>query len=99
MFFVETLLVCPLLTAIFLVVFPIKDERKKQFALWGSLIPLPISLLLWICLDQTNFQIQNVVSYIIFSRFNLSFTLGIDGISAPLVSLTCFLCPLCILLG
>lgn len=62
-------------------------------------MPLPISLFAWVGLDHANFQLQNIICYSVLPGTNSEVVLGLDGLSAPLVSLTCFLCPLCILAG
>ena len=99
MFYIETIILIPIFAVGFLLMIPMTENQKKLFALWSSLLPLPISLMLWVGLDQTNTQLQYISTYAILPSMNVFLTLGLDGLSAPLVSLTCLLCPLCILVG
>lgn len=75
-------------------------QIQKIVALWFSLIPLPISVVLWIRLDSSvsHFQYVTVFSWLA-NYSNLNLTIRIDRISAALITLTAFLCPICILVG
>jgi len=69
----------------------------KQIGLNISLLTFVLSLYLWINFDNStaNFQFVTKINWIPYS--NLSFSLGIDGISLFFVILTTFLIPICLL--
>ena len=69
----------------------------KQTGLNISLLTFILSLYLWINFDNStaNFQFVTKIDWIPYS--NLSFSLGIDGISLFFVILTTFLIPICLL--
>jgi NADH-quinone oxidoreductase subunit M len=65
---------------------------------WGSiafsLIPLALSIVAWVGYDQARGGYQYVESFEWFPQINSVYKVGVDGISLPLVVLTCFLTPL-----
>jgi proton-translocating NADH-quinone oxidoreductase chain M len=69
----------------------------KKIGLNVSLLTFILSLYLWINFDNStaNFQFVNKINWIPYS--NLSFYLGIDGISLFFIILTTFLIPICLL--
>jgi NADH-quinone oxidoreductase subunit M len=65
---------------------------------WGSiafsLLPLALSIVAWVGYDQARGGYQYVESFEWFPQINSVYKVGVDGISLPLVVLTCFLTPL-----
>ena len=87
----------PLSGVFFLALIPKQEEKNaKAVALWISVITLAISLILWAKFDVFNFKYQFVEKYEWFSGYNISYHLGIDGISLYFVLSTALLVPLCI---
>ena len=69
----------------------------RKIALATSIIVFYLSLFLWIFFDKTSLFFQYLTFFQWFSFFNISFLLGIDGLSLFFVILTTFLMPICIL--
>ena len=70
--------------------------RNARFiALWTTLVTFGLSLLLWRDFDPTTAQFQFIEHRAWLGE--ISFRMGVDGISIPFVLLTAFLMPLCIL--
>lgn len=92
----------PLVGAAFILLF-IRGESEesaqsaRKAALWTSLFPLILSLVLWYNFDPSTaaFQFEEKVEWI--PGYNISYHLGIDGISLFFIVLTALLMPLCIL--
>jgi len=81
-----------------------RDELAPKVAFAGSLLPLAVSLLMWSSYDgagnallggQLAFQSQ--VPWLSLGAYTLSWHVGLDGISFPLVVLTTVLTPLAVL--
>ncbi|MCI0706547.1 MAG: Fe-S-binding domain-containing protein, partial [Ignavibacteriae bacterium] len=74
-----------------------KSELLKQAAFIVSLVTFAISLLLWFQFDSSaaEFQFQEQYSWI--PGLNISYLVGIDGMSLLLIVLTTFLTPLALL--
>ena len=72
-------------------------KNSKFVALWTSLITFILSLFVLFNFDNdlNNFQFIEKVSWIPLS--NVSYHMGVDGISLPFVILSTFLIPVCIL--
>jgi NADH-quinone oxidoreductase subunit M len=74
---------------------------KERIALWLALIvttaDLLLSLLLWAGFDSTKTDMQFTESARWIATPPIHYHLGVDGISLPLVLLTTFLLPLCVL--
>ena len=66
-------------------------------ALNSSLFSLILSIFLWTSFDNSTAKFQFMQHFDWLPSLNISFTLGIDGISLFFVLLTTFLFPLCIL--
>ena len=75
----------------------IVTRNARSVALWTSLITFLLSTLLWINFDTTTaaFQFEERADWI--PAFNISYHLGVDGISMLFVLLTTLLTPICIL--
>jgi len=92
------LFLLPLIGCIIIFFIPKENSLKiKQTGLNISLLTFILSLYLWINFDNStaNFQFVTKIDWIPYS--NLSFSLGIDGISLFFVILTTFLIPICLL--
>lgn len=97
----STLIALPLIGAAILF-FLIKDNEQsannvKQVALWTTLVTFFLSLTLWFRFDTSTADFQFVEKAVWFEGLNISYHLGIDGISLFMVLLTTFLMPLCVL--
>ena len=91
----------PLVGALFILLIRGKEEeiaRNARFvALWTSLITFALSLMLWFGFDSTtaDFQFEERAAWM--PDFDISYHMGIDGISLFFVLLSTFLTPICIL--
>jgi NADH-quinone oxidoreductase subunit M len=72
-------------------------RNARWAALWTSLATFVISLLLWINFDPTTAEFQFVEKVDWLPAFNISYHMGIDGISLFFVILSTFLTPICLL--
>jgi NADH-quinone oxidoreductase subunit M len=89
------LLIVPLFGALLLIFFPKKsDTAVKYFGLLISLVTFLVSLNLYLEFDQTSSEFQLVDKFIWIENLNISYFVGVDGISMLLVLLTTFLTPL-----
>ncbi|MEW6195831.1 MAG: NADH-quinone oxidoreductase subunit M [Bacteroidota bacterium] len=89
------LLLTPIIGSL-LVLFFRQEQIKlvRWFALFVSLIAFVISLIIYFGYDRTNPQFQFVHNVLWIESLNISYNVGIDGISLLLVLLTTFLTPL-----
>lgn len=82
------------------VIFFLPRENEKLIK-WTSfvlsLIPLALSIALWVVFDKASRGFQFEESYIWYSAINSSYHVGVDGISLTMVLLTTLLSPLAIL--
>ena len=76
-----------------------KEEVARQIALAFSCLALLASLPLWILFDNATAGMQFVERHFWIASPPINYSVGIDGISMPLVLLTTFLTPLCILVS
>lgn len=72
-------------------------RNARWGALWTSLATFVISLLLWINFDPTTSDFQFVEKIEWLPAFDISYHMGIDGISLFFVILSTFLTPICVL--
>ncbi len=76
----------------------ITPSSQKQVIRWGSiafsLIPLALSLYAFFSYNQSQGGFQFMESMVWFPQVNATYKVGADGISLPLIVLTCFLSPL-----
>ncbi len=77
----------------------VHESMSRQIALGASLITLVASLPLWFVFDNGNAGMQFVEKLRWIDSPAIHYALGVDGISMPLVLLTTFLTPLCILVS
>ncbi|MDO9459729.1 MAG: NADH-quinone oxidoreductase subunit M, partial [Alphaproteobacteria bacterium] len=71
-------------------------HNARMVALWTTLFTFALSLLLWTGFDTSTAAYQFVEKRDWLGG-NITYHLGIDGISMPFIILTTFLTPLCIL--
>jgi NADH-quinone oxidoreductase subunit M len=72
-------------------------RSSRWIALWTSLITFILSLTLWANFDPTRSDFQLVEQAAWLPDFNISYHMGIDGISLFFVLLSTFLTPICII--
>jgi NADH-quinone oxidoreductase subunit M len=72
-------------------------RNARWIALWTSLFDLALALAVWANFDPTRADFQLVEEAAWLPDFNITYRLGIDGISLFLVLLTSFLTPICII--
>jgi NADH-quinone oxidoreductase subunit M len=93
-----TILFFPVLAALAILFIP-NDQVKaiRWTALLASLVPLGLSVWLWISFNPTldGFQFQE--QYVWYEVINSTFHLGVDGLSLSMVLLTTILTPLALL--
>jgi NADH-quinone oxidoreductase subunit M len=88
----------PLIVAAVLLFLPREEENFIRWtALIGSLIPLALSVLLWIQFQPGQAGFQFIEHYRWFDEIGSTYHLGVDGLSVTMVLLTTLLTPLCIL--
>ncbi len=75
------------------------ESWSRQIALAVSLLTFIVSLPLWFLFDNGNAGMQFVEKYQWIDSPAIHYALGVDGISMPLILLTTFLTPLCILVS
>lgn len=78
-------------------------QRAKNAIRWGSvlfsLMPLALAVMLFAGYDQSKGGFQFIEQAIWFPQINATYKLGVDGISLPLILLTCFLTPLAMIIS
>ncbi len=75
------------------------ESLSRPIALGTSFVTLVASLPLWFAFDIGNAGMQFVEKHQWIDSPSIHYALGVDGISMPLVLLTTFLTPLCILVS
>jgi NADH-quinone oxidoreductase subunit M len=75
----------------------IAQNNARKTALWASTITFILSLWLWFKFDNSTADFQFVENVDWIPTFNISYHLGLDGISVLFVLLTTVLTPVCIL--
>lgn len=76
-----------------------KEEMAKFIGLGASVVVLLVSLPLWIMFNESTPAMQFVEKHQWIASPSINYAVGVDGISLPLVLLTTFLTPLCILVS
>ena len=100
-------LLLPLMGAFVLLFVPSwHTKRIRIIALNFSLLNFVISLFLWLLFDNSATKFQFMQSPLFLEQLNqqqeystLHFVIGIDGVSLFFILLTCFLIPVCLLVG
>jgi len=90
------ILACPLVGALVVLLLP-KDKEQviRWYSIILSLVPLALSVLLWVSYTRTSGGIQFEEMYRWIPTLNISYHVGVDGLSVPLVFLTSLLSTLC----
>lgn len=96
------LIIIPLIGAAFILVFARGAEEtvarnSRMLALWITGVEFLVSLFLWFDFERGNAGFQFVEKYVWVPQFNISYHVGVDGISVLFVLLSTLLTPLCIL--
>ena len=90
----------PIIGMIIIALVPNRAEKSaKWIALLVSLIMLGLSIYLWISFDPSQAAMQFEEKYRWISGVNIYYHLGVDGISMPMVFLTCLLTVLGVLVS
>ena len=96
----STLLLIPIFGSITILLINSNDDIGKRniktVALYTSIVNFIVSLLLWINFDKLTSSFQYVEQYYWLSE-NITYHVGVDGISVFLIILTTFLMPFCVL--
>ncbi len=91
----------PLLGAAFILFIRGEEEvvarNARYVALWTSLITFALSLFIWFGFERGTAEFQFVERVDWLPDFNISYHMGVDGISMPFVLLSTLLTPLCVL--
>lgn len=92
----------PLVGAAMILLLPRRSEEEgngdaRLIALFTTIATFFTSLLLWLNFDSGSSDFQFVEKVVWFSKYNISYHLGIDGISLFMILLTTLLMPVCIL--
>ncbi len=94
------ILFTPTAAAVLLLLVPPQQVRAiRWLSLLASLVPLGLSLGLWVGYDAAQPGFQFVERAVWYEAVNSSYHLGVDGISLPMVLLTTLLTPLSILIS
>ncbi|MCJ7677709.1 MAG: hypothetical protein MUO35_08310, partial [Anaerolineales bacterium] len=94
------ILFAPAGAALILMLLPGANVRLLRWAAFGlSLIPLALSIVLWLGYDPAVAGYQFTEQAIWYAAINATFHLGVDGISVPMILLTTLLTPLAILIS
>jgi NADH-quinone oxidoreductase subunit M len=72
-------------------------RNARWIALWTSLIDFVLSLAVWAAFDPTRADFQLVEQARWLPDFNITYRMGVDGISLFFVLLSTFLTPLCVI--
>ena len=88
----------PALAAVLILFLPSGENKLfRWFAFGASLIPLILSLIIWLRFDSGKPGFQFEESYIWYEAIGSSLHLGVDGLSLTMVLLTTLLTPLAVL--
>src|SRR5512134_359873 len=72
-------------------------RNVRWVALWTSLIVFVLSIGVWMAFDPSTVAFQFVERAAWMPGFNITYHLGVDGISLPFILLSALLTPICIL--
>jgi len=72
-------------------------RKSRNMALFTSVITFLVSLILWFDFDRGSSDFQFVENIVWFPGLNISYHMGVDGISVLFVLLSTFLIPICVL--
>ena len=92
------ILFSPLAAAAVVMLLPGKSTKAIRWtALVASLVPLGLSIILWIGYSSSDGGFQFEETAVWYDAINSSYHLGVDGISVPMILLTTLLFPLGVL--
>ncbi len=72
-------------------------RNSRYAALWTSLVTFALSLFIWLNFDHGTADFQFVEKFAWLPRFDVSYHVGVDGISMLFVLLSTLLTPICVL--
>jgi len=72
-------------------------RNARYGALWTSLVTFVVSIFLWFGFERGTADFQYIEHVEWIPDFNISYQMGVDGISMPFVLLSTLLTPICIL--
>ena len=91
----------PLVGALFILMVRGDEEvvarNARYLALWTSLVTFAVSLIIWLDFDHNTSAFQFVEKVDWLPGYNISYHMGVDGISMLFVILATFLTPICVL--
>ncbi len=91
----------PLIGAVFILAIRGEDEvvarNARYVALWTSLMTFALSLFLWFGFERGTAEFQFVERAEWMAGLNITYHMGVDGISMPFVLLCTLLTPLCVI--
>lgn len=96
-----TLIITPLIGALVIAIFARNSDAGAASARWVALLTTLITFLLSLLAltqfstENAEFQLVEKISW--FNDYNISYHVGVDGISLAMILLTTFLMPFCIL--
>ncbi len=94
------ILFSPTLGALLLLLLPAGRKRLLRWAAFlVSLVPLALSVVLWVRYDSPQGGYQFVQKLVWYANVGSSYHVGVDGLSVPLVLLTTLLTPLALLIS
>ena len=88
----------PLLAVLIMLFIPREEEQSiKRLAVGLSFVPLLLAIYAWLAYDQAagGFQFEYAAEWI--PVINVSYHVGVDGLSIPLIFLTALLTTLCMI--
>ena len=98
----STLIIIPLIGCITILLINSTDDIGKRniklVSLYASIVNFLVSIILWVNFDKLSPDFQFVERYAWLSE-NITYHIGVDGISIFLIILTTFLMPFCILIS
>ena len=98
----STLIIIPLIGSITTLLINSTDDIGKRniklVSLYASIVNFLVSIILWVNFDKLSPDFQFVERYAWLSE-NITYYIGVDGISIFLIILTTFLMPFCILIS
>ncbi len=72
-------------------------KQSRQAAIWASGFTFVLSLFLWFGFERGTAEFQYVERIVWIPGLNVSYQMGVDGISMPFVMLSTLLIPICVL--
>ncbi|MCC7430254.1 NADH-quinone oxidoreductase subunit M [bacterium] len=93
----------PIVGALIILLPFIAKEHAKWIALFTTIPPFFVAIMMYLNYDialaginDAN-SMQYVINFPWIEKFNIHYSMGIDGLSYPLIFLTTLLCPICVL--